>query len=146
MLLTLRNAPLGPTTSISSEIDRMFDSLFAPSCAGAYTSVFPAFNIAEDDKAFFIEAELPGFASPDLDIEVQGDTVTLRGKRAQASEQASLTVHRRERWSGEFERSVTLPSDVDAEAVTATLSQGVLRVTLPKSERARARRVTVAGS
>jgi HSP20 family protein len=99
-------------------------------------------NVWEDEKAWFIEAELPGYRMEDLDISVLADQVTVKGKREVAEPQGA-TFLRRERASNEFERTWTFPADVSADGVEAALNNGVLLLTLPKSPKVQPRKITV---
>ncbi len=130
---------------IDREIDRLFSGFFADAPAwfsqrGA--AAFPALNAWEDDQALHIEAELPGFAMSDIEITLNGRELTIAGARNETPAQ-SATFHRRERPQGRFSRTLTLNTDIDADKVGATLEQGVLRITLPKAEAARARKIEV---
>jgi HSP20 family protein len=127
-------------TQFQREIDRLFRTRW-PGFAVSY----PPLNVWEDDANFYVEAELPGLSLDKLEIFVaDGNLLTIQGQR-QPSAVASGTWHRQERGFGKFGRQVQLPSDVDANRVEAKLEQGVLRVTLPKNERARPRRIPVKG-
>src|SRR5271165_7299420 len=101
-----------------------------PSGTGSY----PPLNIFRKDDDFILIAELPGINKSELDLQVKGRTVRLSGaKVAKHAENASL--HRRERLSGRFDRSVTLPVEIDPEGVKAEYHGGILAVSLPRSER-----------
>jgi len=103
---------------------------------------FPALNAWQDDKAIFIEAELPGFDASGLEITVSGDELVIRGSR-EAKEHANAQLLRRERWSGQFERTVKLPAPIDSEKVSASFVNGVLTLTLPKPVEAQPRKIRV---
>jgi HSP20 family protein len=103
-----------------------------------------ALDIRETPTGYELEASLPGIKPEDLDIQVDRETVTLRGKSA--SEEENQTGHNyiyRERRAGTFFRTVKLPEAVDPEKVEATLEHGVLRAQLPKLGQAGQRRVAV---
>ena len=136
-----------PLNQLRTEMTRLFDELtpFTPLVTrmGWRTpGVFPALNVWEDQQDLFVEAELPGMKLDDLHIFIQGDELTLRGNR-RAVDDANSQYLRRERSSGEFVRYLTLPFDVDPDKVEATLRDGVLMIRMPKSERAKARRIQV---
>lgn len=103
---------------------------------------FPALNVWADDRAVHVEAELPGVRAEALEITVEGDELTLAGERP-ARSAADLAVHRRERNTGRFARVLRLPVPVDASAVAATLRDGVLEVTLPRTAATRPRRIEI---
>jgi HSP20 family protein len=104
---------------------------------------FPALNIWQDEGAIYAEAELPGMELNDLEIYVTGgNQLTIKGERKQPKLEKG-TWHRQERGFGSFSRIVTLPSDVNAEKVEARLVNGVLTITMPKSEAAKPRKIIV---
>jgi len=103
---------------------------------------FPALNAWEDDHNFYVEAELPGFRIEDVELHVRGAELTLSGER-KPQEKPDVTYHRRERAHGRFHRTLELPVPIEADKVQATLSDGVLTVTLPKAEAARPRKIEV---
>ena len=114
---------------------------FAPAARGA-AGFSPALDVWSDAEGLTLEVELPGLAIEDIELSVHEGVLSLSGERkAETAENA--TEHRRERLHGRFERRLRLPFEVDATAVQATLSRGVLRVRLPKAEAARPRRIEV---
>lgn len=132
--------------TLRNEVDRLFGDFFAP--VGAPTSasarVFPALNVWEKDDTLFVEAEVPGLNTGDLDISVIGSQLVIKGRRAGFEEQG-VAFHRRERGAGEFTRTIELPTDVNPDAVEASLTDGVLLLTLPKAEAAKPRKIQVKG-
>lgn len=110
----------------------------------ASPATFPAMNVWEDENAVYVEAELPGFELSELDISLTGSELTIRGKRESSLEiPESATVHRRERSTGSFVRSVKLGLPIAGDKVNATMDAGVLTVTLPKAEESRPRKIEV---
>ena len=87
-------------------------------------------------------AELPGVRKEDLDVQVRGDTLRIKGKKTVAYEDKA-SVHRRERAAGEFDRTLTLPAQLDAAKVAAEYRDGVLTVRLPRAESERPRSVAI---
>ena len=127
--------------SLRREMDRLFDTFAVPEGAPA-SAAFPALNVWEDHDRLNVEAEVPGMKMDELEILIQGDELTLRGTRKTTDDPNACYV-RRERGSGAFVRYLTLPFEVDAGQVEATLRDGVLTIRMPKSERAKARRIQV---
>ena len=108
----------------------------SPSGDGSY----PPLNIFREKDDLVLVAEVPGINKSDLDVQVKGRTVRLSGiKSVKYGEKASL--HRRERLAGRFDRSVTLPLEINADAVTAECRDGILVLKLPRSERDKPRTV-----
>lgn len=125
----------GEVNRIQDEFTRLFGN--GPVHAG------PPMNLWADDEAFHVETDLPGIDPDTLDINVtDGTQLTIRGER-KPMEPESATWLRQERPSGTFTRSLTLPSLVDVDKVDARYEHGVLKLTLPKSEAAKPRKITV---
>jgi HSP20 family protein len=103
---------------------------------------FPPVNAFNEGEDFVIVAELPGVKKEDLDIQVRGDTVRIRGKKA-VEHDAKASVHRRERTGGDFDRTLTLPGQIEAARVTAEYRDGVLTLRLPRAESERPRSVAI---
>ena len=136
-----------PLGQLRNEVDRLFNDFMgglshlpAPSFVGRRG--FPALNIWETAEAVHVEAELPGVSAADLDIAVVGKELTIKGQRGVEAAEGE-TYHRRERPVGAFTRLVKLSSEVNADAVQATLRDGVLQVTLPKADVAKPRKIAV---
>ena len=132
---------------LRDEVDRLFSNLVAhPTVTGATRFVtgreFPLVNVWEDNDNLYAECELPGVVSEDLDISVVGSELTIKGRRCETAE-PQATYHRRERGVGPFLRTVQIPGEIAADQVHANLREGVLRVTMPKAESAKPRKVQV---
>lgn len=122
-------------------LDQMFDR-FASQPAGS-RPWGPAVDIAENDKELVVAADLPGVKLEDVKVEIEDGTLTLSGSRKFENEDQKNGYHRIERNYGEFRRAFALPDSVDATKVAATFENGVLKVTLPKTEVARPRTIKV---
>lgn len=128
-----------PFMQLRREISQLLDGLEGN--GGTAKAGFPAVNIWEDRERFYAEAEIPGVAQADLEIFTIGDELTIRGKRP--ADNGKAVYYRRERGTGEFERVIRLPADVNADQVEASLHGGVLTITMPKAEQAKPRKITV---
>ena len=127
------------------QIDRVFEQVMEPG-NGSLLGVraFPALNVWEDDECVFVEAELPGVAMEDIEINVVGGELSIKGtRRPFHNANGNLTYHRQERAIGEFSRFLTLPDVIDSDKVEAVLKNGVLAIKLPKAETAKPRRIQV---
>jgi HSP20 family protein len=103
----------------------------------------PALNVWEDENAVYVETDLPGVPADKLDVSVtEGNQLTIQGERP-APEVANAVWHRQERGFGTFTRSVTLPTLVNADKVEAQFEHGVLKLTLPKAQAAKPRKIAV---
>jgi HSP20 family protein len=104
----------------------------------------PFVDLEEHDDSYVLEAELPGVRRDDVDIELIGNDLTITGELKE--KERTGIVRRRTRRTGRFEYRVTLPEQVDAEQIEASLSEGVLTVRVPKSERAQRKKIEIKGS
>jgi HSP20 family protein len=111
---------------------------------GESTSTWiPPVDIFESNDELRLVAELPGVKPEDVKLSVNDSTLTIRGEKSQVAEQKSGTVHRYERSYGSFERSFQLPRTVDADRTRAAYEHGVLTISIPKAEQAKAREIKV---
>jgi HSP20 family protein len=106
-------------------------------------AVFPAMNLTEDNEQVYINAEVPGVAASDLDISVEGNTLILKGERKAEAAGEKASFHRREIERGKFSRAITLPTKVDASKVEAKTVDGILHITLAKSEEVKPKQIKV---
>lgn len=103
----------------------------------------PAVDISETEEEFEIKAELPGVKKEDLKVTLEKGVLTLQGERKEEREEKGRRVHRVERSYGRFSRSFSIPDVVDESKVKAEFKDGVLRLRLPKSERAKPKAIEV---
>jgi HSP20 family protein len=103
----------------------------------------PAVDVYEDAQKLVLKLEVPGIRREDLEIHVEGRTLTVKGQRKFAAEEKEENFHRIERRYGSFVRSFTLPSTVDTEGVTASSTDGVLSISLAKRPEAKPRQIAV---
>lgn len=135
---------------VFGQLDRMqrdMNSLMASVLPGrGYRSTaYPALNVYDDGESFIVRAEVPGIDPKSLDIEVAGETLTVKGERALPVLPEGASYHRREREAGQFCRSLRLPDRVAADKVVASCKEGILELRLPHAEEAKARRISVKG-
>lgn len=97
----------------------------------------PRLNLAETETAIEVKAELPGLDKKDIDISLEGDTLIIKGEKHQEKEEKDKRFHRIERTYGSFYRTVRLPTEVMPDKIEAAYENGVLTVTLPKTEEAK---------
>jgi len=100
-------------------------------------------NVTESDDALAVQAEVPGFSAGDLEVSIESGRLTISGKKESKEEQKKGKAIYRERRSNEILRVITLPAAVDVSKATATLTNGVLELSLPKTAEAQAVRVEV---
>lgn len=104
----------------------------AKTASSVFEMVVPAVDVTEDAAAFVVTAELPGMTEKDVEVSVAGGMLTLKGEKQQEKEEHKKDFYLTERSFGSFERSFSLPDGVDDGKVSASFTNGVLTVTLPK--------------
>ncbi len=105
----------------------------------------PPVDILEDKDRILLTAELPGFKENDIEVQMEGGVLTIRGERKSEAEKEGRKYHRVERVYGQFVRSFTLPNNVDRDRIKATFDRGLLGIEMPKSEEARPRQIKISG-
>jgi HSP20 family protein len=133
-------------------LNRLLDEAFTggaafPEQGSAITSAwFAPTDVSEDANNLQITMEVPGVRPEDVRISLENNLLTVRGEKKQEAEERNERVHRYERSYGTFERSFALPNTVDVEKIAAKYENGILRISIPKSERARPREIPVSGT
>ena len=143
MFPVLRSNPTSSpfVTSPINRLESLFDRVFGDD-GGFVSQAWPRLPVAmwEDDDHIYIEADLPGVAENDVDVTVHNGMLFIRGERKTQEGRRYLY---NDQWVGRFERVITLPQAVNTDDVQATLTNGLLCVTLPKSPEAKARKITL---
>ncbi len=136
---------LGAMDLLRNRMGRLFgdyDRLLFSGPAFTLTSNSPRTNLIENNDNFEVQAEVPGILKDDLNIKIQGNYLEISGNRS-VNTPDGYKVHRNERGGSTFSRSFTLPDEVDADKVEATLENGILYLILPKSEAAKPKQITI---
>jgi HSP20 family protein len=128
---------------VRREMLRLLDAFAGDTAADRGAGVFPPVNISQDTDNFYLRAEIPGVDPEALAVSAVRNRVSLAGKREIQSEHERVSYHRKERAGGFFNRTLTLPTEVDAQRVEARYADGILTLTLPKAEAAKPRQITV---
>lgn len=128
---------LSPLAHIHNEIDRMFQDFGGTKLWPWHdaTRRYPALDVFEEDGNLVVEAELPGISKEDLEVSYAENTVTIHGQTKQETEEKKEGYYRIERQCGAYYRAVPLPHLVDFAKAKAELKDGVLTITLPKTEK-----------
>ncbi|WP_299462796.1 Hsp20/alpha crystallin family protein [uncultured Gimesia sp.] len=100
-------------------------------------------DMSETDDEIEVRMDVPGIQPEEIEVEVSGNTLFIKGERKEEKEAKGKTYHRIERTYGSFSRSVTLPCDVESDHIEAQCENGVLTVTLPKSDFRKPQKITV---
>lgn len=106
-------------------------------------AVRPRYSVSEQEQSYTLRAVMPGVAKKDAQIHVENDTLTLTGHRAETAHADTVRYLHREISTADFRLQLTIGSDVDTTAVSATADSGILTVTLPKKESAKPRKITI---
>ncbi|MER9211502.1 Hsp20/alpha crystallin family protein [Mesorhizobium sp. M0663] len=145
-----RNGDRDPFLTLHREMDRLFDEAFRgfdtrlPSLGGfsAARVSWPSIDIADGEKEIRVTAEIPGMDAKDVELLLDDGVLTLRGEKREETEDKDRQFS--ERFYGRFERRIPLGYEVDEDRVNAAFRNGVLSVTLPKTERAQAKAKRIA--
>jgi HSP20 family protein len=138
--------PIRDFRTLQERFDRVLGSSATPARRDEEMSLgawLPPVDIAEDKDRILLTAELPGFKQDQIEIQMEGGVLTLRGDRKFEEEKDGRNYHRVERAYGHFVRSFTLPSNVDREAIKANFSDGLLQIELPKREESKPRQIPI---
>ncbi|HEY3332375.1 MAG TPA: Hsp20/alpha crystallin family protein [Capsulimonadaceae bacterium] len=144
----VRFDPFEDFTRLQRDMNRLFDDSFGTPTRRNRENVAtaawaPAVDVSEDTNEIVLRAEVPGVKQDDLDIELTGDTLTIKGEKKFEDEERKGNYVRVERSYGSFQRSFNLAVPVQADKINATFKDGVLTVHLPKSEATKPRKVLV---
>jgi len=148
MTLLLRKNELKPWRDVfdlQNDLGRLFDLNFGR-LASPVTSWAPALDLYEEKDDVVVKAELPGMEEKEVEISFERDTLTIRGEKKQEQEVKEDNYYHLERSYGKFQRSVVIPSHVDANAAKATFKNGVLEIRLPKKEEVKPRQIRIEAS
>src|SRR4051812_5469464 len=146
----IRWEPAREMASLQQEMNRLFSTFFdAPGASAANGTTgsprrwLPAMDLVETDDHFVLRADLPGLSEGDVNVELEDNVLTVSGERKAEHESRREGYYRIERASGDFQRSLTLPEGVNAEAIEASFDKGVLEVRIPKPEERKPRKVAI---
>jgi HSP20 family protein len=122
--------------------DSIFDDLFNElySLPTSFLSksgmdLSPRIDISETDNEYKIEAELPGINQKEIDVKIDNNILTIKGKKEDIKEEKEKNYHLRERYYGAFQRSISLPNNIEPEKIKASFENGVLNISVPKSDK-----------
>ncbi len=138
--------PFRELEALQENVNRLFEeSIVRPRRESRADRVWtPPVDVAEDEEKVVVKAELPGMKREDIDIELSGDTLTIRGERKLENEERKEDYVRVERAYGRFQRSFTIGVPVKSDEVKASYKDGLLEITIPKSEEVKPKKVDVA--
>jgi HSP20 family protein len=134
--------PLEQLSHLRDEMSRLFESPLGTFTQG-FNTWSPAVDLYEDKDNIIVKAELPGMKKENIDVSLHEGTLTISGERKIEREKGEGETYRSERFYGRFQRSVLLPAAVLAEKVNAAYKDGILTISLPKSEEAKPKQIEV---
>ena len=139
-------ANFGRLSDLRDEIDRLFDAPLAEltRTSNLLSGWTPALDVHEDKDNFIVKAELPGMKREDIDVSLHDGSLSISGERKSEAKHEDAEVYRAERFFGRFQRTVTLPAPVAADKVKAQYQDGILTITLAKTEAAKPKQIDVA--
>jgi HSP20 family protein len=147
---TENGGQLAQASNFRTEMDRLFDSFFVGGLPAWSERAWPSFagweppvDVEETEKEVFVRAEVPGMKADDIDLSIHDNTLVISGEKKETEERKEGGYVYQERRYGSFRRQVSLPSAVDAETVSAEYKDGVLHVTLQKSQEALPKKIKV---
>ncbi len=123
--------------------DRFFEDFELPNLFSEEMTFTPAFDVSETENELIVKGEVPGMDQKDIDINLSDGLLTITGEKKQEKEDKNENYHCVERHYGKFSRTMRVPFEVEADKVDATYKDGVLRVTLPKSEIAKPKKIEI---
>lgn len=133
-----------PFYSLQREMNSLFDDFFrgfdiAPRglAAGGFGAFSPSVDVKESDKDFTIRAELPGVEEEDVEVTVTDDAVTIKGEKKEEKEDKGKNYYYMERSYGSFHRVIPLAAETESDKAEASFKNGVLNITIPKSQTAK---------
>lgn len=133
-----------PISTLSSIFDDFFgDNIYESVNREVTTGNWPTVDIEESEKEYSIKADLPGMDKKDVSITVENGTLSLTGEKKEETKREKGRYYHLERSYGKFSRSFALPDDVEADKIEAAMKNGVLTLSLPKSEKAKPRSIDV---
>jgi HSP20 family protein len=135
--------PVREMMTLREAMDRLFDDAFTSPVRPSAAAIVPAIDLYETANEVVAKVNLPGMKTDDVEISVSADILTLRGEMKASNEKKEANYHIFERRVGAFERSVRLPTEVQTDKAKADFEDGVLTITLPKSEEVKPRVINI---
>ncbi len=142
---TVRKDPFEALVPLREAMNRLFEeSVVGPRFEFFTVRTFPLDIYEADDKHHYVvEAALPGFTPEEIQITAEGETLSIHAAKKEETKVEKSSYVRRERYEGEMSRTVTLPSAIEADKVQAVYDHGVLKITIPRMEKAKSKQIPV---
>jgi HSP20 family protein len=135
----------GEMERLRNEMDRLYERFFdwRPLRRFGEAGEWPSIDMSETEKEILVRADVPGMEAKDIHVSIDGNVLTLRGERKQEKEEKGENFHRVERSYGSFSRSISLPAGVAQDKVKASYKRGILKITLPKTQKESVKKIQV---
>jgi HSP20 family protein len=126
-------------------MDRFLDRFFGNAALSEWESDewIPSIDVSENDGHITVRAEMPGLEAKDIDINVSGDLLTLKGDKKEEKEEKEARYHFKESYAGTFQRVVRLPAEVQSDKANAKFKNGVLDIVLPKARETQTKKIEI---
>jgi len=131
-----------PLTTFQREMNRLWDSFFGEGMPweGEWS---PSMDVSETENSVVVKAEVPGMERDDIEVSLTGDTLTIKGEKKDERKESKGNYRLVERRYGTFSRTIPVPAGIDADKVSAEFKNGVLTITLPKTEETRTKKIQI---
>lgn len=139
----IRWEPAREMMTLREAMDRLFDDAFTRPLSIDGGSTMPPIDMYQTDDEVVVKAAIPGFKADDVQINITGDVLSIRGEMRQENESKEKSWQMREQRWGTFERRVALPTEVKADNAKAEFEDGILTITLPKAEEVRPKTINI---
>ena len=137
--------PFGELSSLRRDMDRFWNRVFGETSLPRTLSEewSPRVDISENKDNLVVKAELPGVDAKDVNVNISGNMLTIKGEKKQEKEEKDEQSHYIERRYGSFQRSFQLPANIKTEKIDASFEKGILQVVLPKTEEAKKKEIEI---
>jgi HSP20 family protein len=132
-------------TRFNREMESLWNRFFGEfhPLTGFEREWLPSMDVSETDDEISVRAELPGLEAKDIDLDITGDVLSIRGEKKEKEEKKEKDYYSRESYYGSFQRSIRLPAEVQGDKVEAEFKNGVLNIRLPKSEKTQKKKIEI---
>lgn len=136
--------PFGGLSALRREMDHLFENFFEGNPLRAWErSMEPAVEVSDTKDTVVVKAQVPGMSKDNIQVNITDDTLTLKGEMKEEEKKEEKNYHRQEFRYGAFSRTIALPAAVQADKATAQLKDGILEISIPKSEQAKVKQIPV---
>ncbi|MGQ9707201.1 MAG: Hsp20/alpha crystallin family protein [bacterium] len=141
----IRWSPFKDILRMQEEMNKLFDNFFnrsaLPTTEGRLFS--PPIDLVETDEDYRIKVDLPGISKDDMSISAVGNSIVVKGEKRQEKKEEKENYHYMERFYGSFKRVIDLPSDIEADKISAEFTNGVLEIIVPKTEKVKPKEIEI---